>query len=86
MDFPLSRNFYVRVRVKFTWVNEMEAMNEKLRLNIKVEPRSTFTFTRLLFIHCLYFIYYARKIYARTHVKLVQQFKSTFNLLVMHAC
>ena len=24
----------------------MEAMNEKLRLNIKVEPRSTFTFTR----------------------------------------
>ena len=23
----------------------MEAMNEKLRLNIKVEPRSTFTFT-----------------------------------------
>ena len=31
--FPLSSNFYVRTQINFT------------RVNVKVEPRSTFTFT-----------------------------------------
>ena len=44
--FPLSRNFFARTHVKFTGVNEMEAMYERLRgLNVKVEQGSTFTFT-----------------------------------------
>ena len=44
--FPLSRNFYVRTRVKLTCVNKIEAMYERPRVNVEVEPRSTFTFTR----------------------------------------
>ena len=38
-----SRNFYVR---KFISVNEIEAMYERPHVNVKVEPRSTFTLTR----------------------------------------
>ena len=41
---------------------------EKSRVNVKVEPRSTFVFTRGLSIHCLYFIY-ARKFYTSTACK-----------------
>ena len=39
----MSRIFYVR---KFIWVNEIEAMYESSRVNVKVKPRSTFTRTR----------------------------------------
>ena len=39
--FPLSRNFSVRTRVK-----KIEAMYERPRIHVKVEPRSTLTFTR----------------------------------------
>ena len=39
----MSRIFYVR---KFICVNEIEAMYERSRVNVKVEPRSTFTLTR----------------------------------------
>ena len=38
---PLSCSFYVRTRV-----NKIETMFERSRVNVKVEPRSTFTFTR----------------------------------------
>ena len=31
---------------KFICVNEIEAMHERSRVNVKVEPRSTFTLTR----------------------------------------
>ena len=34
------------MHVKFTRVNKIEAMYEKPRVNVKVEPRSTFTLTR----------------------------------------
>ena len=44
--FPLSRIFSVRTHVNFTRVNKIEAMCERPRVNVKVEPRSTFTFTR----------------------------------------
>ena len=43
-SFPLSRNFSVRIHVKFTRVNEIEAMYESPRANMKDER--TFTFTR----------------------------------------
>ena len=39
--FPLSRNFYVITRVHFTRVNEIEAMNGRSRVNVKVEHWST---------------------------------------------
>ena len=42
--FPLSRNFSMRTQVKFTCVNEIEAMYERLRVNVKVERGSTLTF------------------------------------------
>ena len=41
--FPLSRNFYVRTDVNFNW---LYVRKWAPRVNVKVEPRSTFTFTR----------------------------------------
>ena len=43
---PLPRNFSLRTHVKFTRVNEIEAMYERPRVNVKGEGGSTFTFTR----------------------------------------
>ena len=42
------------------------------RVNVKVEPRSTFTFYARPFIHYLYVIY-ARKFYVRSHGKITRQ-------------
>ena len=39
--FPLSRNFYVSTSVKFGFANKIEAMYERLHVNVKVEPCST---------------------------------------------
>ena len=39
--FPVSRNFYVRTCVKFTFANEIEAVYERSLVSVKVEPRST---------------------------------------------
>ena len=39
--FPLSRNFHVRRQV-----NKIEGIHGKSRVNVTVEPRSTFTFPR----------------------------------------
>ena len=48
--FPLSRNFYVRTCVKFTFANKIEAMHERLLVSLKVEPRSTSRFSLALYI------------------------------------
>ena len=45
--FPQSRNFYVSTYVNFTRVNKIEAMYRRSRANVKVEPRTTFAFTRV---------------------------------------
>ena len=37
----LSRNFYVRTCVKFTFANKIEAMYERSLVSVEVEPRST---------------------------------------------
>ena len=42
----MSHNFYVSTRVSFTRVNKIETMYGRSRVNVKVEPHSTFTFTR----------------------------------------
>ena len=52
-----------------TRVNEIEARYEKPPVNVKVERGSTFTFTPdLPYIFSI--LFYARKIYVRTHVKI----------------
>ena len=43
--FPLLRNFYVSTHVNFMRVNKIKAMYGRSRVNVKVEPRSTFTLT-----------------------------------------
>ena len=56
-------------------------MYERPRINIKVEPRSTLTFTRgLSYIASL--IIYVRKIYQRSHGKITRQWKSTLTDLI----
>ena len=48
--FPPPRNFSVRTRVHFTRVKKrIEAMYERPRINVKVEPRSTLTFTHAFY-------------------------------------
>ena len=44
--FPLLRNFYVSTHVNFMRINKIKAMYGRSRVNVKVEPRSTFTLTR----------------------------------------
>ena len=53
----MPRNFTcVRAHVNFTRVHKLEAMYEVSRVNVKVERRSTFTFTRgLSYIACTSF-------------------------------
>ena len=62
----------MRTHLNFTRVNNIETMYERSRENVKVEPRSTFTFYAWPFIHYLYVIY-ARKFYVRSHGKITQQ-------------
>ena len=49
--FPLSLNFSVRRHINFTRVNKIEAMCERPRVNVKVEPRSTFTLRLHVALH-----------------------------------
>ena len=37
----MSRNFYVRTLVKFTFANKIEAVHKRSLVSVKVEPRST---------------------------------------------
>ena len=65
--FPLSHNFYVRTHLNFKGVNKIETVYERSSVNLKVEPRSTFTFYAWPFIHYLYVIY------ARSQGKITRQ-------------
>ena len=51
------------MHVKFTSVNEIEAMYERPRVNVKDEPRSIFTLTR-----DRPYLIYARKNYATLEI------------------
>ena len=68
------RNFYVRTHVNFTRVNKIETMHVRSRVNVKVEPRSTFTFmgglSYIAFISFtrLDFPAFARKNYATVEI------------------
>ena len=56
-----------RTCVNFTHVNKIEAMYERLRIDVKVERGFNFGVYAQPFIHCLYFIY-IRKNYARVEI------------------
>ena len=50
-DCTLLGNSYVQTHLTFTRVNKIDDMYDRSRVNLKVEPRSTFTFSRdLLYI------------------------------------
>ena len=73
--FPLSRYFFVRTHVKFTRVNEIEAIYETLRINVKVERGWTFKFT--LDLPCIVSILFTRvKLTCVRHAKITRQWKS----------
>ena len=46
----MSRNFYVRTCVKFTFANETEGLHERPLLSVKVEPRSTSRLSSSVFL------------------------------------
>ena len=52
----MSRNFYVRTCVKFTFANKIEAMHERSLVSVKVEPRSTSRLSSALFILPLFYL------------------------------
>ena len=56
--FPVSRNFYERTCANFTHVNKIEPMYERVSVNVKVEPYSTFLLAAL---HTLLHFTYASK-------------------------
>ena len=62
----------MRKHLNFTRVNKIETMYERSRVNVKVEPRSTFTFYAWPFIHYLYVIH-GRKFYVRSQGKITRQ-------------
>ena len=73
--FPPSRCFSVRRHVNSTRVNKIEAMNGRSRVNVKVEPRSTFTFTRDL--SYITFISFTLFLILRAFARKTRQWKST---------
>ena len=54
--FPVSRKFYARTCVKFTFANKIEAMPERSHVSVKVEPRSTSRLSSALFILPLFYL------------------------------
>ena len=56
-DCTLLGNYYVQTHLTFTRVNKIEDMYDRSRVNLKVEPRSTFTFSRDLLFYTLSLFY-----------------------------
>ena len=52
----MSRNFYVRTCVKFTFANKIDAMYERSHVSVKVEPRSTSRLISTLYILPLFYL------------------------------
>ena len=51
-----SSNFHVCTHVNFTRVNKIEIMSRRSRVNVKGEPRSTFTFTHGFYTLPLFYL------------------------------
>ena len=54
--FPLPRNFYARVCIKFTFTNKIEAMYVRSHVSVKVEPRTTSRLISTLYILPLFYL------------------------------
>ena len=54
--FPLSCILYVQTCMKFTFANNIEAMNERLHVSVKVEPRSTSCLISTLYVLPLFYL------------------------------
>ena len=52
----MSRNFYVRTCVKFTFATKIEAMHERSLVGVKVEPRPTSRLSSAIFILPLFYL------------------------------
>ena len=52
----MSRNFYVRSCVKFTFANKIEVMQERSLVSVTVKPRSTSRISSALFISPLFYL------------------------------
>ena len=77
--FPLSHNFSVRTYVNFTRVNEIETIVGKVTRKRKSWTSLNFHVYAWSFVRCLYCIY------ARSHGKITQQWKSTLSLCSYYA-
>ena len=62
--------------MNFNHVNKVEARYKVLRLNVKLSEVLLLRVSVTFHTDCLYFIC-ERKFYARTHVRITQQWKST---------
>ena len=54
--FPLPRNFFARMCIKFTFTNKIEAMYVRLHVIVKVESRSTSRSISTLYILPLFYL------------------------------
>ena len=48
--FQVSRNFYVRTCVKFTFANKIEIMHERSLVSVKVELRHYFNYVIKIYV------------------------------------
>ena len=80
VGFHCVRNFYMRTRIEFMWVNKIEPMYERSRINVKVETGSFFTFTRDLLKHIAPISFTHVKFTCVAHVKITRQLKSALRV------
>lgn len=79
MDFYVK--FFLDTHVTFTSVKK--ATYERSCLNVRVAPRSTFTFTRETSYISRYFIY-ARKLYVGAHDKVIPKSENPPEVTAVH--
>ena len=78
--FPLSRNFQMRKQVNFTRVNKIEAGTS--RVNVKVEPRSSLTFTCIDLLYIAFILFTHLKFaFRKNHAPVDSQTKSWYTFL-----
>ena len=70
----------MRTRIEFIWVNKIEPMHERSRINVKFERGSFLTFTRDLFKHIASNSFTRVKFTGVAHVKITRQLKSALRV------
>ena len=74
----MSRNFYVRTCVKFTFANEIGAMLERSHVNVKFVPRSISRFLKkkLNTLYLASIFIYEIKIYVTVEIYPIRDIKT----------